>query len=32
MLLGTVSINAAKFMSLRAFPEVQVKQALKKIP
>ena len=32
MLLGTLSIDAAKFMSLRAFPEDQVKQALKKAP
>jgi uncharacterized protein with GYD domain len=32
MLLGTLSIDAAKFMSLRAFPEDQVKQALKKTP
>ena len=32
MLLGSLSIDAAKFMSLRAFPEDQVKQALKKTP
>ena len=32
VLLGTLSIDAAKFMSLRAFPEDQVKQALKKTP
>jgi len=32
ILLGTLSVDAAKFMSLRAFPEDQVKQALKKAP
>ena len=32
ILLGSLSIDAAKFMSLRAFPEDQVKQALKKVP
>jgi uncharacterized protein with GYD domain len=32
MLLGTLSVDDAKFMSLRAFPEDQVKQTLKKVP
>jgi len=32
MLLGSLSIDAVKIMSLRAFPEDQVKQALKKAP
>lgn len=32
MLLGSLSIDAVKIMSLRAFPEDQVKQTLKKVP
>ena len=32
MLLGSLSVDAVKIMSLRAFPEDQVKQSLKKLP
>jgi uncharacterized protein with GYD domain len=32
MLLSSLSVDAVKIMSLRAFPEDQVKQALKKTP
>ena len=32
ILLGSLSIDAVKIVSLRAFPEDQVKQALKKAP
>jgi uncharacterized protein with GYD domain len=32
ILLGSLSADAVKIMSLRAFPEDQVKQALKKTP
>ena len=32
MLLGSLSVDAVKIMSLRAFPEEQVKSTLKKMP
>jgi uncharacterized protein with GYD domain len=32
ILLGSLSIDAVKIMSLRAFPEDQVKKALKNVP
>ena len=32
VLLGSLSIDAVKIMSLRAFPEQQVKDTLKKLP
>ena len=32
MLLSSLSVDAVKIMSLRAFPEEQVKNALKKLP
>ena len=32
MLLGSLSVDAVKIMSLRAFPEDQVKKALKNVP
>jgi uncharacterized protein with GYD domain len=32
VLLGSLSVDGAKIMSLRAFPEDQVKQSLKKAP
>ena len=32
ILLGSLSIDAVKIMSLRAFPEEQVKKALKNVP
>jgi len=32
MLLGSLSVDAVKIMSLRAFPEEQVKSSLKKMP
>jgi uncharacterized protein with GYD domain len=32
MLLGSLSVDAVKIMSLRAFPEEQVKNTLKKMP
>ncbi len=32
ILLGSLSVDDVKIMSLRAFPEDQVKQALKKAP
>ena len=32
ILLGSLSVDAVKIMSLRAFPEDQVKKALKNVP
>jgi len=32
ILLGSLSVDAVKIMSLRAFPEEQVKDGLKKLP
>ncbi len=32
ILLGSLSVDAVKIMSLRAFPEDQVKKTLKKLP
>ena len=32
ILLGSLSVDAVKIMSLRAFPEDQVKKALKSVP